>query len=261
MREVPMHPPFPRANTPTCSIPAPERLLADTGRNGTVCAGDPTTYGSPGGGRWPGPPLSRASGSTSLAVIVPARGLQVRLRRGSLHAPVRILRILFAGLLLLLIGCSSAPEASSFSAGPIRDAAGSDAAGSVDASTDAGGCATPLADTGVWSLSDLLGSLPCNPNGLHKSLPCQGWIMVATTGGIDWGRYWIFNAQTGALVEEGFFNNSDTVCSAVPGFQSPAGCFAPAMWTDICPEGGVVEAGPDSGHDAAVDAPSDASSD
>ena len=173
---------------------------------------------------------------------------------------MRVLRILFAGVLLLLIACSSAPEASSFSAGPIRDAAGSVDA-STDASTEAGGCATPLADTGVWSLSDLLGPLPCNPNGLHKSLPCQGWIMVATTGGIDWGRYWIFNAQTGALVEEGSFGNSDTVCSAVPGFQSPAGCFAPAMWTDICPEGGVVGAGPDSGPDAAVDAPNDAPSD
>jgi len=132
-------------------------------------------------------------------------------------------------------------------------------AGVVDAAEDADAmsCTLSFSTAQYGSLADIQGHPPCSQTGGARQFPiCQGFITVGTTGGIDCGSFWVFDAASGALV---YFasgcNLQDECWSAMPGFQDPPLCGAGAP-IDLCirvPEAGEKEAGIDATADASGD--------
>ena len=159
----------------------------------------------------------------------------------------------FVGLVFVgFLACSSSSGPSVFGADPAREA------GVVDATEDADamGCTLSFSTAQYGSLADIQGHPPCAQTMGARQFPtCQGYITVGTTGGIDCGSFWVFDAATGALV---YFasgcNLQDECWSAMPGFQTPPLCDGAPI--DLCvrvPEAGAKEAGIDATADGAGD--------
>jgi hypothetical protein len=113
----------------------------------------------------------------------------------------------------LVAGCSTA-------SGPSGNTADS---GAGSGGGDFSGCTTPLGDAGFSTLAELPVAQICARLGsgqtLMKSDPCQGWVWVTETDGVDCASDWVFDPSGNLQV---FDTGCDVIrCTMNPGAQPP----------------------------------------